>query len=119
MSDDPKYFTGYRDVTEEAIREDAERDGAFGFSLPSLKGGSFELSFVKAVQQLQQSAVLTVTAAIMEWCSKVGMTPEQWLELYEPEVTLKPWQPGENSLTLKLVVTAKLREGEHTFTVKV
>ena len=94
-------------------------DGAYGFSLPdSLVAGAFERSYLAAQEQLQKSATLTVTAAIVDWSAKLGMTPEQWLEIYEPEVTLKPWQPGEDSLTLKLVVTAKVREGAETFTVK-
>lgn len=111
VSIEDKYFTGYRDVTEAAIREDAEHDGAFGYRLPPTIGGDFERSFLKAADQLQQSATLTVTAAVMDWSAKLGITPQQWLELYEPEVTLKPWQPGEDSVTLKLVVTAKVRAG--------
>lgn len=73
--------------------------------------GIDELSFLKAAEQLQQSTTLTVTAAVMDWSAKCTMTPEQWLEIYTLEVTLTPWQPGEYSLTLKLVVTAKARAG--------
>lgn len=100
MTGDKKYFTGYRDVTE---------DGAFGYKLPDELLHPLERSFLAVVEQVQHSTSLLVSSSIMEWSSKLGMTPAQWLEIYEPEVSLKPWQPGKDSVTLKLSVTAKAR----------
>jgi hypothetical protein len=68
-------------------------------------------SFVAAAEQLRKSVINTTTWAVTDWAEKLGITPERWLEIYEPEVKLEPWQPGEASLTLKLVVTAKMRAG--------
>lgn len=45
-----------------------------------------------------------------KWSGARELTPRQWLEIYTPEVTLRSWQPGEDSVTLKLVVTAKVRK---------
>jgi hypothetical protein len=92
------------------------RYGHGGLPLPFVR--PFEASFLAASEQLQHSATLLVTHAVVDWATKLGLTPERWLELYEPVVTLMPWQPGEDSLTLKLSVTAKERLGAHSFTVK-
>lgn len=94
------------------------RFGGVPAANPAYARQPFEASFVAAAEQLQHSATLLVTQAVVDWATKLGVTPERWLELYEPVITLMPWQPGEDSLTLKLSVTAKERAGASYFTVK-
>lgn len=102
-----KYFTGYRDVTEEAIREDARYDGAFGYSLPMFPPSPIE----EAVKLAHLEATRATSAAVTSWAKQVGMTVEKWLEVYGARVELVAPEDGPAAEGLKVTmrVTAHLR----------
>lgn len=66
-----------------------------------------------AVRRAQRSVIEATVGAVIKWATECGMTAEQWLEFYEPDVRIGAVELGKLSVT----VTAKLRPMPLEFTV--
>lgn len=66
--------------------------------------------FADKAAEIHNEACRMTEQAIRNWSAQLQVTPEEWLRIYEPEITMKP-----SGNTLFLTVTARLRPDPFAF----
>lgn len=70
-------------------------------------------TFLETAAKIARQAVALQDKAIREWSAQCGMTPEEWLRLYQPKITT---EPGDN-FSIRVVVSAVPNPNCKTLTV--